>query len=248
MEDFKKLSELNSKFNNLLKTAAINNGQFSLIDKDLATEYIREMYECILALESVKIPRAALGVNLEPDRKKHSDESDSNTEIKKLVEDDSRNGQQKNHKDFLVEKPILPEEIAAGTSGTEGMVEEVKHVADFGLKKSISELHAERDQKKATLNDRYNHQGKVIADKLKQTPIKDLKSYIGLNKRFSFIRSLFAGREKDYDEAITKVNDFGSYDHALQFIQEELINKYAWKEDEPMVAEFFNLVMRRYLN
>ncbi|MBA2408027.1 MAG: hypothetical protein H0V65_08575, partial [Chitinophagales bacterium] len=219
---------------------------FSSIDKDLATGYIREMYECILALESVKIPRA-LEVNLEPDRKKHSDESDSNTEIKKLVEDDSRNGQQENYKEFLVEKPILQEEIAARISGQEGM-EEVKHVADFGLKKSISEFHAERDQKKATLNDRYNNQGRVIADKLKQTPIKDLKSYIGLNKRFSFISSLFTGREKDYDEAITRVNDFESYDQALQFIQEDLMNKYDWKEDEPMVAEFFNLVMRRYLN
>ncbi len=88
----------------------------------------------------------------------------------------------------------------------------------------------------------------MIADQLKQTPIKDLKSYIGLNKRFNFISSLFNGSEMEYDEAITRVNSFSNYEQAIQFIQQELMNKHEWKEDDPIVAEFFNLVMRRYLN
>ncbi|MBA2421984.1 MAG: hypothetical protein H0V61_02000 [Chitinophagales bacterium] len=250
MNEYNRIVELNSKFNNLLKTVAINNGQFSSIDRDLATEYIREIYECLLALESLKVMHPQLSTELEPLRESHSEERNPYSPIDQSVEADAGNKDQhlKDDQDINEEIPIQSEKIAEEISHKELMTEVVNQVPDMGLKKSISELHAERDQKKGTLNDKYNNRGTVIADQLKQTPIKDLKSYIGLNKRFNFISSLFNGSEMEYDEAITRVNSFSNYEQAIQFIQQELMNKHEWKEDDPIVAEFFNLVMRRYLN
>jgi hypothetical protein len=64
----------------------------------------------------------------------------------------------------------------------------------------------------------------------------------------TFINLLFRGREQQYEEAISKLDGFKNYDEASQYIRENLINVLDWKDDEPTVVEFFNLVMRRYLN
>ena len=98
------------------------------------------------------------------------------------------------------------------------------------------------------MNEKYKSEGKIIADKLKLTPIKDLKAYIGLNKRITFINLLFRGKEQQYEEAISKINGFKNYEEASHYIRENLLTVLDWKDDEPTVAEFFNLVMRRYLN
>jgi len=117
-----------------------------------------------------------------------------------------------------------------------------------GVKRSITEIYADRNTNgKSSVNDRFKKQSPEIADKLKQTPIRDLKAYIGLNKRFAFIETLFSDREEEYENAIAKVNGFKSYEEAVNYIRSDVLPKFEWSDDEPLVNEFFTLVMRRYL-
>lgn len=119
--------------------------------------------------------------------------------------------------------------------------------SDNGVKKSITEIFANSGAEKSTVNERLRKQSPEVADKLRQTPIKDLKAYIGLNKRFAFIESLFNDREQEYEDAIARVNAFKSYEEAVNFLRGEILPKYEWSNEEPLVNEFFTLVMRRYL-
>ena len=115
--------------------------------------------------------------------------------------------------------------------------------------KTISDIYADKKENgKATVNDKFKKQGLEIADKLKQTPIKDLKSYIGLNKQFAFMSKLFNADEQLYENSIAKLNSFKTYEEATGYIQSDLLPKLNWSDDEPLVGEFFTLVMRRYLN
>lgn len=119
--------------------------------------------------------------------------------------------------------------------------------SENGVKKSITEIYAKNGMEKSTVNDRFKKQSPEVADKLRQTPIKDLKAYIGLNKRFAFIESLFNDREQEYEDALTRVNNFKSYEEAVNYLRGDVLPKYEWNDEEPLVNEFFTLVMRRYL-
>jgi len=117
-----------------------------------------------------------------------------------------------------------------------------------GVKRTITEIYSDRNTNgKTSVNERFKKQSLEIADKLKQTPIKDLKAYIGLNKRFAFIETLFNDRENEYEAAVEKVNNFKSYEEAVNFIRSEILPRFEWSDDESLVNEFFTLVMRRYL-
>jgi hypothetical protein len=115
-----------------------------------------------------------------------------------------------------------------------------------GIKRSITEIFSEKNGLNS-VNERFKKQTTEVADKLKQTPIKDLKAYIGLNKRFAFIEALFNDREQEYEAAVEKVNSFTSYEEAVNFLRAHILGQFDWNPEEPLVNEFFTLVMRRYL-
>lgn len=246
MSDYSRISELNRKISNVLETAGKHGERFSGIEKDLLAGYMRELYELVLAVQ----PEGNLPLQPSP-------ASPPAMEEKVIITDKATTEQQEltalNQQpiqietllpDFIEEQvPVTRPEVIYRADATGN-----KPAADTSVKKSISEIYAEKkDNGRVTLNDRYKSQGKEIADALKHTPIRDLKSYIGLNKRVNFIHQLFNGSEQQFDDAIAKLDGFGSYHDALQFVQEQLAPVYQWRDDAPLVSEFFTLLMRRYL-
>jgi len=83
-----------------------------------------------------------------------------------------------------------------------------------------------------------------LAKKLEHTPIPDLKKAISLNQRFQFARELFKGNNQDYEVSVEKLNTT-SRDEALRHLN-SIKNKYAWKEEDPVVTDFIELVERRH--
>ncbi len=115
-------------------------------------------------------------------------------------------------------------------------------------KKTLADLYSIKTGKeKQSVNERLNTSKTELADKLKKSPIKDLKVFIGLNKRFSYINFLFNNNTRQYDEAIDKINGSANYEAAMNYIDSELIPKYKWKAEDETVAEFYNIVERRFL-
>ncbi len=107
-------------------------------------------------------------------------------------------------------------------------------------------LHsAEKVQVKTT----HQHQkaDDSLAQKLRKTPIDDLRKAIGLNQKFLLINELFDGDADTYNASIDQLNGSSSLDAATTWIQSELRNRFDWDDESTTVQDFLDLVERRFL-
>ncbi len=115
-----------------------------------------------------------------------------------------------------------------------------------GTQKTVSDIYSAKGAK-PTVNEKLNQPHTELNDKLRKAPIKDLKTFIGLNKRFSYINFLFNNDARLYDESIEKINTSTNYDEAMDYIENSLRTRLLWNTQDEMVAEFYNIVERRFL-
>lgn len=73
----------------------------------------------------------------------------------------------------------------------------------------------------------------------------DLKSFIGLNEKLMFVRSLFNTNGTDYENAVAEVNHCHSYKEAETVLQ-NLSTTYKWTQDAEPVQVFYSIVKRRF--
>ena len=102
------------------------------------------------------------------------------------------------------------------------------------------------DGQSESLNDRLKQGKAELMEVLKETPIKDLRKAIGINDRFLFINDLFRGDEVMYERSIKTINSFNIYPEAEYWISRELKVKLGWDNDLATVAQFDQLVKRRF--
>ena len=97
-----------------------------------------------------------------------------------------------------------------------------------------------------SLNDKLKQSKIDLGDTLTEAPIKDLRKAISLNDQFLFINELFRGDEIAYERSIKTINSFSIFAEAEYWIQRELMVKNGWRADNEMVAQFYQLVKRRF--
>jgi hypothetical protein len=96
-----------------------------------------------------------------------------------------------------------------------------------------------------SLNDLLEKPADELFNKLHE-PIKDLKKAISINDRFQYITNLFSNDEAMYDRSIKTINNFNVFSEAEYWIRRELAVKHGWRENDPLVKEFYWLVSRRF--
>jgi hypothetical protein len=109
--------------------------------------------------------------------------------------------------------------------------------------KEINELAANNH---ASVNEKLRQSKIDLGDTLTETPVRDLRKAIGLNDRYLFINELFRGDEVAYERSIKTINSFSIFAEAEYWIQRELRVKNGWDMGNEMVAQFFQLVKRRF--
>lgn len=97
-----------------------------------------------------------------------------------------------------------------------------------------------------SLNDKLKQVKTELMEVLKETPVKDLRKAIGINDRFLFINDLFRGDEAMYERSIKTINGFNIYPEAEYWITREMKVKLGWNPENPIVAQFDQLVKRRF--
>ncbi|HMR93312.1 MAG TPA: hypothetical protein PKC69_13400 [Chitinophagaceae bacterium] len=110
--------------------------------------------------------------------------------------------------------------------------------------------HASQGKKQnaeaGSLNDKLKKEQTELFHILKETPVKDLRKAIGINDRFLFINDLFRGDEAMYERSIKTINSFNIYAEAEYWISRELKVKLGWDDENESVAQFDQLVKRRF--
>jgi hypothetical protein len=109
--------------------------------------------------------------------------------------------------------------------------------------KEINELAANNH---ASVNEKLKQSKIDLGDTLTETPVRDLRKAIGVNDRYLFINELFRGDEVAYERSIKTINSFSIFAEAEYWIQRELKVKNGWDGGNEMVAQFYQLVKRRF--
>lgn len=115
----------------------------------------------------------------------------------------------------------------------------------FGIQQStIAEKYADNSQ---TLNDNLLKQQreKILAEELQLKHIASLKSAIGINDKFLFINELFEGNMREYDIAITQLDNFHSLNDALGYIN-QMNEKFEWNANSTSLIKLKDFLKRRY--
>lgn len=85
-----------------------------------------------------------------------------------------------------------------------------------------------------------------IAEKLEKTPLADLKSAIGLNRKFQFINTLFEGDGSAYDSAIQFLNQDENAAEVSSWIDGNLPKEFEDEDEQNVLIAFIELIERRH--
>ncbi len=123
---------------------------------------------------------------------------------------------------------------------------------------SIKEGKSYQFDNEQIVNEKYKSESGILNDKLKgekssslldnmqKQKINSISKSISLNQRFVFIKELFGGNLDNYDKALNTLDSFNSWEEANQFIEEELAPEYNWDISKDSVAEFNEIIERKY--
>jgi hypothetical protein len=243
----------------------------AMIDVDLALEKTRELYEILMKLdtgwdqeEKSKRQFPAKGKHVVPPDPE-TDKTENVFQAEEVIPDPVRE-----HKDNL--KNSLREDIRQdddrelhksrqSVSTREEIPESKKETEMPGEKKDNGQGKTEKMKKKQNgpqeieiVADRYltsqnyinqamaNKQGNDISSRSQSKPVADLRSSIGLNDKFLFIKELFSGRPDKYNQCIDNLNQASSFEEAMAFIEENC----SWEEGNEVAEKLLSLVKRRH--
>lgn len=148
--------------------------------------------------------------------------------------------------------PVVEIKIAETEPSLQPEVIEAKH-EPVKHKPAADEVKANKEQENdvdTSLNAkiaRFQQPVINVADKLKETPVKELVKAISISKKFEFIKELFNGDSVVYKGCLHTIESMHSYQEAAQYIEKDIAEKYNWKESENLANEFLILVKRRFL-
>ena len=89
-----------------------------------------------------------------------------------------------------------------------------------------------------------NYLKKRVSDNLK-SPIKDIKSAIGINEKFQFINQLFNGDAKKYHAIIDEINSSPSSEIAMNHIR-KISESNSWETHPAPAKVFLEIIERRF--
>jgi hypothetical protein len=134
---------------------------------------------------------------------------------------------------------------------------EVKTAAKTEVKsevKSEAKAEAAEEKGKPILADKFSaaeiigkkvssvKQDEVISSVMHNKPISDIGAAIGINDKFYFIRELFSGDTRAYQDTIKRLNSSGSLGEAMKILDENTV----MGSDPAAQSSFVDIVRRKF--
>jgi len=270
-----KISVLIEKINYLFHSIQFNNGIINKIDKDLLLNYVRELYELTLALP-IDHPQVNVMNQFPPQYQQPQQPQQPQQYYQQppsaqppqqyippapsipqqpieqpkpqnptvSLNNGNQNGNGSNGSTNGNGAHYLKNNENSGEHNSGQSINQA--YSGKGAQKTVSDIYSNLGSR-PTVNEKLNQPHTELNDKLRKAPIKDLKTFIGLNKRFSYINFLFNNDSRLYDESMEKINNSSNYNEAMDYIENTLRNRLHWNTQDEMVAEFYNIVERRFL-
>ncbi len=93
------------------------------------------------------------------------------------------------------------------------------------------------------------NRGHELSDKLARVPVTDLRRALSINDRLQVISELFCGDREAFQETLDILNSKFSFEEAKVYLTRYVIDRYRWLDEEKteQAREFIHLVERRFL-
>ncbi len=120
--------------------------------------------------------------------------------------------------------------------------EEIKIKISEEVKETVS-IQNEKVEESSTLNDQLHSPGnEVLGEKFYSNSITDIRSAIGINDRFLFIRELFNNDNDKYNSTIEFINNTNEF----STVEEHFKLKQNWDFENPTVVQFLEITKRKF--
>lgn len=222
-----------------------SNASMSSLERDLILNYLRELYDIYAQTEVKSIPefKPAESSNAlkEPEK-----EINSKTLEFKFEPEASIGTTIMEHHTVESFKPVIealppiaiPDSLHISSQGIETNAPTSSGITNKPntIPVSILELF---DIKK----------GNELSDKLFELPLRDINRGIGLNDKLEFISTLFGNQKALFDQTISDLNTFKSFEEAKHLLGQGAAVHYKWDHEDrkEKAIEFIRLIRRRYL-
>ncbi len=259
---------MKANFHNIIKeienllSAYRNTDEIPAIERDLAMEKIRSLYELLIrtAVSSPAHSREFAGETVGditpgrekssevPPKKKPAEEKEKEpeetpekekTEEKKPLEEKQEEEEPEEEKQEKKPEPEV-KEVLAGPAGDKK--EEDKKEESARNPKIIAEKYQDQTR---YINETISGQKKEenISSKLKTTPIENIRSAIGINDKFKFIHELFNGDSDTFNKTIEALDNSTNFNEAFNLIN----NHFDWDMEDDSVQMLLDLVRRKFI-
>jgi hypothetical protein len=203
------------------------------IDIDLALSKIRDIYDLILELKQLEKldPKVII--------EQKTEKAESRT-IELEVEDSGGPENSIYELNTKVDNETISPEPAKPEAKADRVTQDIK--TNSQEKSSLGERFY---TEKPTLNEELSTQvsSSDLANQLKNRPITNLSSAIGLNEKFELINTLFHGDKDKYEATIEKLNVATNFNEAYNYLS-SMLN---WDMSDPMVQRILELIRRKLI-
>lgn len=214
-----------------------NSDELHQIDIDLALSKVRNLYDLLLTIDSKTIHNTQ-NQDKELLTKPKQPEAKIEKKSEEIIIEPKITESEPKPEEIVVQEPELEIEKPKGDT-------QVKNEPEENVKNGNSqEIIADKFQSKKFVHDTISGKNpkQDVSTKLQSKPIKDINSAIGINDKFIFIKELFGNDKEHYHETIQVLNNFDTFENALEFLNEN----FNWDSEDPNYERLKELVRRKY--
>jgi len=142
------------------------------------------------------------------------------------------------HKEIQVEETEAVEKVETPPVEKNNEVELEEEVEGSELIHRLGDSFLKEKSVNDLLSDHNN-----LEFKLSNRPVSNIKSAIGINDRFQYIRELFEGNTDKFAETVSKIDEMKNIGEAVEYLRQS----FKWKKNETSL-KFVGLVKRRFSN
>jgi hypothetical protein len=204
------------------------------IDLDLSLAKLRDIYDLMLSLrhEHPEMPNPILSEEPAPKEEFIKDEPafiiEDNEDVYETYEFEP---------DPEEESPVIEKE--------KNHTPKISKIKTESVQSDGSSLGEQFSSTRPTLHEELSTQvdNSDLANTLKNRPITNLSSAIGLNEKFEFINELFNGDKEEYEKTIEKLNIATNFNEAYNYLS----TKLNWNMSSPMAQRILELIRRKLI-
>ncbi len=202
----------------------------------LKEERFEQIKETVAEIqESVSESNPETKVEVAEDKPETKIEVAENTQIKEVVPEEKEVEQEKE-----TETEVTQEAAPENDSKEENTDNEDYMLPEEVEKTQINGRLGDSFLKGKSVNDMVSDQNK-LEFKLSNRPVSSIKTSIGINDRFQYIRELFDGSAEKFAETVTTIDSMNDIKEAVEYLRQN----FKWRKTETSL-KFVQLVKRRF--